>query len=350
MLDDCWEAKQEKQFNCISPDNASRVLVTTRIRGLLKNAAEVEVGVLSQTEALALLLSSAETDADDLEDGSDEHRFATEIVELCGRLPLTLAIGGGMIADNGQGFTEDILDVMKETQELEDEEGMTVEARVISSSVKMMIKGAGKHQDLVEKVFRFFACFPEDVPVPAPFFNKMAPLLSDDKNEKKARLAIGSCLGTLLKYNLIKGSLLAGNGVFMHDIVRDYVMLQHSEEELRNMQKSVVAAILAARPPKDGFPSVDVVSGNRFEGYVARQMWWHIKQSLDEADNELLPENLVTHPDSIIKINAATAAGFGNLVKVSEELEAAGDLVKAATFSWLAHMPKTICHLQLAGG
>ena len=35
-----------------------------------------------------------------------------------------------------------------------------------------------------------------------------------------ARLAVGSCLGTLLKYNLLKGSLGAGSGVFMHDIVR----------------------------------------------------------------------------------------------------------------------------------
>ena len=109
---------------------------------------------------------------------------------------------------------------MKEQQELEDEEGMTVETRVISSSQKMMVKSAGKNKDLINKVFQFFATFPEDVPVPAPFFNKMAPILSDEKSEKKARLAVGLCLGTLLKYNLLKGSLAAGSGVFMHDIVR----------------------------------------------------------------------------------------------------------------------------------
>ena len=42
---------------------------------------------------------------------------------------------------------------------------------------------------------------------------------------------MGSSLGTLLKHNLIKGSLATGSGVFMHDIVRDYVIHQHSEEE-----------------------------------------------------------------------------------------------------------------------
>merc|ERR1711965_817893 len=83
----------------------------------------------------------------------------------------------------------------------------------------------------------------------------MAPLLSDDKNEQKARLAVGSSLGTLLKYNLLKGSLSAGSGVFMHDIVRDYVISQHSAEELRLLQRKVVEVVLASR-----YPAVMLVS------------------------------------------------------------------------------------------
>ena len=192
VLDDVWDPKHEKPLNVIDSDNAaSRLLVTTRIRGLLKNASEVGVGILSQGEAFRLLLSSAEMSEEDVESGSAEHQSALEIVEMCGRLPLTLAIAGGMVLDNGQCFSEDILEMMRDTQELEDEEGMTVEARVISTSEKMMIKGAGKHKDLVQSVFRFFACFPEDVPVPAAFFTKMAPLLSDNKSEKKVRLGWG---------------------------------------------------------------------------------------------------------------------------------------------------------------
>ena len=107
VLDDVWDPKHEKPLNCIDFDTASRLLVTTRIRGLLKNAAEVDVGVLSQEEALKLLLTSAEMDQDDLEVGSDEHRSAIEIIELCGRLPLTLSLAGGMVADTGQGFNDD---------------------------------------------------------------------------------------------------------------------------------------------------------------------------------------------------------------------------------------------------
>ena len=46
VLDDMWDPKHEKPLNCIDVDNASsRLLVTTRIRGLIKNSAEVDVGV-----------------------------------------------------------------------------------------------------------------------------------------------------------------------------------------------------------------------------------------------------------------------------------------------------------------
>ena len=43
VLDDVWDPKHEKPLNCIDNDNASRLLVTTRIRGLLKNSAELDL-------------------------------------------------------------------------------------------------------------------------------------------------------------------------------------------------------------------------------------------------------------------------------------------------------------------
>ena len=155
---------------------------------------------------------------------------------------------------------------------------------MISSSVKMMVKGAGKNKELVHKVFLFFAVFPEDVPVPASFFNKMAPLLTNEKSEKKARLAMGLSLSTLLKYNLIKGSLTAGQGVFMHDIVRDFVINQHSEADLRALQKEVVGTILAARPEPGGFSTTDHAAPGTFEGYVARQFYVHLRGALEKGE------------------------------------------------------------------
>jgi hypothetical protein len=340
VLDDAWDAQTEKSLSCIDPDNSSKLLVTTRIRGLLKNSAEVELGVLPKEEALKLLLSSAEVDPEDVEEGSEEFRRVTEIVQLCGLLPLTLAIAGGMVADNGQGFTEDILDALKESNELEDEEGMTIETRVISTSEKMMVKGAGKHQELVAKVFHFFAIFPEDVAVPASFFNKMAPLLSDDKNEKKARLSVGACLATLLKYNLIKGSLSPGHGVYMHDIVRDYVIQKHSQEELRALQKAVADTVLSARPEPDGFPDTTFVAASTFEGYCVRYLHSHFRGALAEGEGP--PDEWLTHVDLPIKAMAAAAVGLDALTALVASREEQGLLVRAAYASRAASLVKNI--------
>ena len=344
VLDDVWDPQHEKALNFLDMDNDSRLLVTTRIRGLLKNSAEVEMGVLPQDEALKLLLSSADMEEDTLEPESEEYRIASEIVELCGRLPLTLAIAGGMVADNGQILSEDIVEVMKESHDLEDEEGRTLEDRVISSSVKMLIKGAGKHKELVEKIFHFFAVFPEDVPVPAAVFNKMAPLLSDEKNEKKARLAVGSSLSTLLKYNLIKGSLTAGHGVFMHDVIRDFVINVHSEEALRELQKSVVNAVLAARPEPNGFPASQFTHSGTFEGYSARHLYSHIRNalSLEEAGDEPLPSAWLRHKDTCVRANVALAVSVEFLVALSAKLEGEGELVGAAHTSFTASCHKGI--------
>ena len=110
------------------------------MRGLLKHSTEVNLGLLPRVEAFKLLLAAAEMDEGDVAEGSDEYHVAMEVVELCGRLPLTLAIAGGLVLDNGQAFTADISELLKDNPDhMEDDEGQTVEERIISSSVTQMI-------------------------------------------------------------------------------------------------------------------------------------------------------------------------------------------------------------------
>ena len=157
MLDDVWDPKFERLLNCIDPDNASRLLVTTRIRSLLKNSHEVALGLLNQEDALELLLSSANMGEESIAEGGTEHRIALEIVELCGHLPLTLCIAGGMISNNPEGLTEGVVELMREDQlrEQDDQEGgTTLEERVISSSLKMI---TGKNKELTMQTFHSFA-------------------------------------------------------------------------------------------------------------------------------------------------------------------------------------------------
>lgn len=78
VLDDIWDPCHEKPLNCIYADNGSRLLVTTRIRGLLKNSSEVSVGVLSENEAFELLLSSASMGEECIQEGGSEHRVSMD--------------------------------------------------------------------------------------------------------------------------------------------------------------------------------------------------------------------------------------------------------------------------------
>ena len=80
------------------------VLVTTRMRGLLPHASELECGLLTEQEAMALLLEQAELE--------EEPPLAGEVLRLCGRLALTVSIAGGMVQANG-GIDEDLLEVMR---------------------------------------------------------------------------------------------------------------------------------------------------------------------------------------------------------------------------------------------
>ena len=60
-----------------------------------------------------------------------------------------------------------------------------------------MIKG------LTVKVFFFLALFPEDVPISAGLLSVLAPMLTNEKNEKNAKLSLGKWLGTLINFNLL---------------------------------------------------------------------------------------------------------------------------------------------------
>ena len=75
-------------------DTPSKLVVTTRIRGLIKGS-EVAIGTLSQREALQLLAATAEVDdyvppEEGAAEADDQYSLACEVVKLCGELALTV--------------------------------------------------------------------------------------------------------------------------------------------------------------------------------------------------------------------------------------------------------------------
>ena len=79
------ELRFEKSLNVIDHlDTQSKLLVTTRIRDLIKGAAEVDVGTLSADESLELLAATAGIEMASLEADEEAHALASTVTDLCG--------------------------------------------------------------------------------------------------------------------------------------------------------------------------------------------------------------------------------------------------------------------------
>ena len=82
VLDDLWSSEHERMFNFIDPvpSPEARVFATSRFAKLLVGYVEVPLGLLSEDEAVALLLGTAE-----VAQPSTAHLAASKIVvKQCG--------------------------------------------------------------------------------------------------------------------------------------------------------------------------------------------------------------------------------------------------------------------------
>eukprot|EP01052_Picozoa_sp_SAG31_P041944 SAG31_NODE_6506_length_1992_cov_2.123085_1_plen_263_part_10 len=160
ILDDVWEEEHSSALDLIDTGTASKILVTTRIRGL-GGVASVELGVPSQEESAKLLLASA-----GLAHVSPIPSEAAEVVQICGCLPLAVDLAGKMLRDLGVSGS-DWAGVPKllreEIRSGGDNDETTVEYRVIAASLSAIPK---RDRDAAQRVFRVFALVPEDPHVP----------------------------------------------------------------------------------------------------------------------------------------------------------------------------------------
>ena len=128
-LDDLWDEDSEKHLNFVDDSTASRVVISTRVRGLLKGAQAVELKPPSHQDAVKILMSAAEMPA-----GAEVPRESAKIIDMCDSLPLSLVMAGRLIAQLGLGSdwkgVTDILD-----QELRENEVASSEQRVIKASL-----------------------------------------------------------------------------------------------------------------------------------------------------------------------------------------------------------------------
>ena len=90
VLDDLWDSVQFRQLNCVNAENGSRVLVTTRSREVARSAKTVDLSIMSEPEAVELLLLTAGLDTNTQHLSPKQNGAIGDIIRHCGYLPLTL--------------------------------------------------------------------------------------------------------------------------------------------------------------------------------------------------------------------------------------------------------------------
>jgi len=157
ILDDVWQGTDANAFDVLGP--RCKMLLTTRDAGLVISITGTgyQVQLPTEPEALALLASAAHATVESLP------KLANEIVAECGRLPLALALCGGMIQ---AGVTwRDLLDALIE-HELEfvsDRHALENQHRDLWRAMEVSIRDFPEDQ---QQRFAELAVFPSGVKFP----------------------------------------------------------------------------------------------------------------------------------------------------------------------------------------
>ena len=277
ILDDCWDAGVVKHFNWIDQSTNSKVLISSRVRGVLDGGQIIDVAVPSKADAVNMLLSTAGMDVDALK----EHTEVARVAELCKRLPLTIGVAGKLIRQlaHGSKMTEasewtDVVALLEE--ELKDPFGsMSVEASVIRVSIKAIPK---KIRANVVRLFYAFALIPEDTPVPLPVLGMIFDACGNPTpahgtatgKTTVSRLQARRYLKILIDRSLVLGTV---DRPQLHDVMLDFVKTQLAGDAQRAAQRRLVESLRES----------DRARGTPTGKYIQHNVRHHIKESYDAS-------------------------------------------------------------------
>ena len=221
IVDDAWAPEPVPQLSgFLDSGTPSRVLVTSRIHGLVGGAVEIPLGILLPDEGARLMLTVG--DAPRKEPPYTQETL--EAAKACGGLPLTLAVAGGILQDQfGGEVSADFVAVLQEDhgealrQGEFGDENVAIEDRLITASLRNYV---GAERENVLKTFGLFAVMPEDVAVPTAFFDMLAnaapQLFGMQVGTKRPHLKVRSWLTALKKLSLLMGTMRGG--FLQHDV------------------------------------------------------------------------------------------------------------------------------------
>jgi hypothetical protein len=96
LFADCWDAEHCRYLDVVDSTTSSKVLVSSRISGLLSGSTEIKLALMSISESVEMLSHAAGLDSVELS------ASLVEVAKICGRLPLCLNIAARMMADCGE--------------------------------------------------------------------------------------------------------------------------------------------------------------------------------------------------------------------------------------------------------
>ena len=159
---DLWEKQHERLLSLIDVTTPSKVLISSRVRGLLDGAEVVDIGLPTEGQAVEILLSVAGLPFDSLPPQ------ARAVVAFCGRLPLTLGIVGKLVREVCRDGLMDELDWSEILEQLQEEfhvssQHGSMEERIIRTSLSSI---KGPHRENILRLFGAFATVSEDTRIP----------------------------------------------------------------------------------------------------------------------------------------------------------------------------------------
>lgn len=135
------------------------VFSSTRIRGLVTGASEVQLALLNPDEAIKMLCAMADVP---IETGVPPE--IVPIINLCGRLPLTIGIVAGLIRgyENEAGWGEAVLEMLQE-----DRQGAMADVHGGLSPAELVVQRSldSLRNEDTKQLFRLLSVTPENANV-----------------------------------------------------------------------------------------------------------------------------------------------------------------------------------------
>ena len=222
VLDDVWERKHEKQLNCIDGNSLSKLLVTTRINGLLAGTDEISLNILNPAESVDLLRRTA--GLEDAPDDAEANTALASLARLCGHLPIFLQVCSGMVSDyaGSTDWQTELVESLKDDRSGTLDEGEE-EAGGVGGMVDRVVGASVVTLDpTAQMLFGLIGLCPEDCCVPVAVLQTIWASAAPEGDKTSSRVLRRS-ITKMRERNLLLGSLGDGanDGVFPHDIVRD---------------------------------------------------------------------------------------------------------------------------------